>query len=176
MVLDWGRITRFNLVDNYIYVDNLGGSDSDAGTPTTEMDDLLSFVSIVDAQTGNTKATLQVKSISGNRIDFKTTPSRTSVWNDAISSALPDTIELDDYICSVAGVCVPMLGGASTNFMIQYAVEEMRRRLGDDSAVLEKQILDDFEKQVKSTWAGRDQATRVTKKSRFLASPRYFRR
>lgn len=176
MVLDWGRIIRFDATSNYVIVDNLGGADSDAGVPTTEMDDLQSFVNIVDAQTGKIKGTLQVKTISGNRIDFKTSPSRTSVWNDEISSELPEDIELDDYICSVEGVCVPMLGGAATNFMIQYAVEEMRRRLGDDSAVLEQQILENFEKQIRSTWAGRDQATRLTKKSRFLASPRYFRR
>jgi hypothetical protein len=178
MVLDWGRIVTINSDDNYIIVDNLGGSDSDAGVPTTSMDDLSCYVNLVDAQTGTIKGTMQVKSISGNKITFKSAlgDGRSTVWNDPIITELPSTLELDDYICSVAGVCVPMLGGTATNFMIQYAVEEMRRRLGDDSAVLEKQILDDFEKQVKSTWAGRDQATRVTKKSRFLASPRYFRR
>lgn len=178
MVLDWGRITRFDAGTNSLVVDSLGGADSDAGVPTTEADNLNNYVNIVDAQTGRVKATMQVKNIAGNDIIFKTNlgTGRTTVWNDPISVALPDDIELDDYICSVAGVCVPMLDGVAINFMIQYAVEEMRRRLGDDSAVLEEQILEKFEKQIKSTWAGRDQATRINKKSRFLASPRYFRR
>lgn len=178
MVLDWGRITTIDSANNTIVVDSLGGSDSDAGVPTTSMDDLSCYVNLVDAQTGAVKATMQTRSIVDNTLVFKSDlgTGRSTVWNDPISTSLPTDLELDDYICSVAGVCVPMLGGAATNFMIQYAVEEMRRRLGDDSAVLEKQILDDFEKQVKSTWAGRDQASRITKKSRFLASPRYFRR
>lgn len=178
MVLDWGRIATIDSVNNYIVVDALGGSDEAAGVPTTSMDDLSCYINLVDAQTGIIKGTMQAKTIVDNKITFKSDlgTGRTTVWNDPIITEIPTTLELDDYICSVAGTCIPTLDGVAINFMIQYAVSELRRKLGDDSAVLEKQILDDFEKQVKSTWAGRDQATRITKKSRFLASPRYFRR
>ena len=177
MVLDWGRLTRINVANNYVIVDNLGGIDAvSAGVPTTEMDNLNSYVGIVDAQTGRIKCTLQVRNIEGNRVDFKTTPNRALVYNDPIVGAITADVELDDYICAVSGTCVPSLDATAQNFMIQYAVNEMRRRLGDDSATLERAVLEDFKKQVESTWAGRDQAKRVHKKSRFLASPRYFRR
>ena len=184
MVLDWGRITGpvdpvtglLKTDSQYLLVDNMGGADSDAGIPSVMSDELQSFVSVVDAQTGAVKCTLQAQEIVDNQVVFSVVPSRSTVWNEPISGTLAPTVELDDYICTVAGTCIPMLDGVAINFMIQYAVEEMRRRLGDDSAVLEKQVLDEFEKQVKSTWAGRDQATRLNKKSRFLASPRYWRR
>lgn len=177
MVLDWGRVTKINWDNRYVIVDNLGGKDAEsAGTPTTEMDNLNSYVGIVDAQTGRIKCTLQVKAITGNRVEFKATPARSLVYNDVVTGVIADDVELDDYICSVSGTCIPTLDATAQNFMIQYAVNEMRRRLSDDSAVLEKQVLEDFRKQIESTWAGRDQAKRVHKKSRFLASPRYFRR
>lgn len=168
MVLDYGRITRVDTANSYITVDVLGSDD--AGRPSTELDDLLSFVNVVDAQTGEVKATLQVKSITDQRIDFKTTPSVASVWNTPIMSSIPATVEMNDYLCPIDGTCVPYLRTPTTNFMIQYAVAELRRKLGDQSD-LEERVKKEFEEEVKHTWAGRDSCLRVVKRSRFLGLP-----
>lgn len=180
LVLPWGRITRINAAQNYLVVDSLG--DSEGTAPTTAIDDLTSYFNIIDAQTGEIKGTFQVRAISGNRIDIKTTPdpNRTTVWNNPIatdlSAQLTTTLQapaVDDYICPVDGTCVPMLKNPFANFFIQFAVAAMRRKLGDASG-LEENVLAQFEKEVKSTWAGREHAQRVLKKSQYLSLP--FRR
>lgn len=167
-VLDWGRITRVDTTNNYITVDVLGSDD--AGRPTTELDDLLNLVNIIDAQTGEVKGTMQVKAINDQRIDFKSTPSMSTIWNTPIVGTIPSTVEVNDYICPVDGTCVPYLRSPAINFFIQFAVAELRRKLGDQSE-LEEKVKADFEEEVKHTWAGRDSDFRVTKRSRFLGLP-----
>lgn len=168
MVLDYGRITRVDVANNYITVDVLGSDD--AGRPSTELDSLLNLVNIVDAQTGVIKATMQIKAINDQRVDFKSTPSMATIWNATISSSIPTTVEVNDYLCPVDGTCVPYLRTPTTNFMVQYAVAELRRKLGDQSD-LEERVKKEFEEEVKHTWAGRDSDQRVIKRSRFLGLP-----
>ena len=169
-----GRITKTNAASNYIVVDSIGED------ITTVSDDLNSYVNVVDGRTGRVKASFQVKSVSGNRITFKTTPTSTTRLGRTISTDMtaledPDadsttidktvTIDQDDYLCNVRGSCVVTFARPVTNFYIQYAVAEMTRKLGG-SADMEERVLKKFEDQVEHTWAGREQKTRVSKRSR----------
>lgn len=169
-----GRINIVNTDNNYVILDSAG---SDL---TTEADNLDSYVNIIDAQTGRRKATLQVKNITGNKIDFKSSPARSTVLNTTIDTSIasanlavntdtnnqgPDVnIEPDDYICLIHGTCVPFFKKPFSNFLVQYAIAEIRRKLGGP-ADLERAVLKDLEQQVERSWVGRENDLRVTKKS-----------
>ena len=154
-----GRVTVINSSLNYIIVDEASGD------LTTESDRLASYVNVIDGQTGEIKGSLQIQSIVDNKITFKAHPTRTSVFNRDISTSLQGIeIQQDDYICAIDGICVPYFGRPTSNFLIQYAVAEITRKLGG-SAETEENILKKFEQQVERTWAGRQQELRVKKKS-----------
>lgn len=174
LVKPQGRITKINAASNYLVVDSVGAD------ITTVSDDLNSYVNVIDGRTGRVKASFQVKSVSGNRITFKSTPTSPTRLGRTISTdmtMLTDphadastvdntvTIDQDDYLCNIRGSCVVTFARPVTNFYIQYAVAEMSRKLGG-SADMEERVLKKFEDQVEHTWAGREQKTRVSKRSR----------
>ncbi|NIM44033.1 MAG: hypothetical protein GTO54_00080 [Nitrososphaeria archaeon] len=175
LVKSQGRVTRVNTTDNYVVVDTVGGD------LTAVSDDLKSFVNIIDGQTGTIKGTFQIKSINGGRVTFKTSidGGRTSVHGRTISTSMATSgdnlIEIDDYVCLAEGTCVPFFQKPFNNFMVQYAVAEIRRKLGGP-ADMELRVLQELEKQVERSWVGREQSMRVKKKSRnwWLPSRRWF--
>lgn len=158
LVLPQGRVTHLNSENNYCIVDAAGGS------LTTESDQLGSYVNWVDGQTGEIKATLQIASLSENRIGFRSSPLRSTVLNRAVSGSIPANAGLDDYLSPVEGICVPYYGRPTGNFMIQYAIAEISRKLGGE-ATLQEEILKKFEQQVERTWVGREQTMRIAKRS-----------
>ena len=167
-----GRINIVNTAGNYIIVDNIGDN------LTTETDQLNSYVNIVDGQTGKRKASYQIQNLSGNTITFKTIPSRTNVLNTAIDTSMVPanllvnqntdnqgsdvSIQPDDFICVVRGSCVPFFKKPFTNFLIQYAVAEITRKLGGDDGQ-EQRVLKELEAQVERSWVGREVSLRVNK-------------
>ena len=174
LVKSQGRINIVNTANNYVIVDSIG---SDL---TTEADSLNSYVNIIDAQTGKRKASYQIQNISGNKITFKTSPTRTTVLNTQIdtsmvsSSLLVNTdtdnegadvsIEADDFVCIVRGACVPFFKKPFSNFLVEYATAEIIRKLGGDSSQ-EQKVLQALEEQVERSWVGREQSLRVTQAS-----------
>lgn len=82
LVKSQGRINIVNTSGNYVIVDSIGDD------LTTESDNLNSYVNIVDAQTGKRKASYQIQNISGNKITFKTSPTRTTVLNTSIDTSM----------------------------------------------------------------------------------------
>lgn len=159
LVKQQGRIQTINTVGNYVYVD-LAGEEL-----TTEADRLASYANIIDGTTGKVKGSLQIQSIEDNRITFKTTPSRTSVLNSTITGDLSSiTVSADDYVCLLEGSCIPFMRKPLTIFLIQFAVGELRRKLGQPFTS-EAQVLMDFEKQVEGSWVGREQQLRVKRRS-----------
>lgn len=171
LIKSQGRINIVNSANNYVILDSIG---SDL---TTEADQLASYVNIIDAQTGKRKATFQVKNISGNKLTFKSSPSRSTVLNTSIDTDMtsllvntedeegPDvSIEPDDYVCLVQGSCVPFFKKPFSNFIIQYAVAELRRKLGGP-ADLEQRVLQGLEEQVERSWVGRENSLRVKRVS-----------
>jgi hypothetical protein len=171
LVLQQGRITRVNTTDNYILVDSIGED------LTTEADNLDSYVNLIDGSSGEVKCSMQIRSLSDNKITFKTSPTRTTVLGQTISTTLVDKdIAEDDYICVIKGTCIPLLKKPNSNFIIQYAVAELTRKLGG-AADMEERVKQQLEKQVERSWVGREQSIRVTKANRYWGFPlkRYIR-
>jgi len=162
LVLPQGRITSINLVSNYVLVDQIGNDIS------TESDTLESYVNIVDSQTGIVKWTGQVQNIEDTQIVFRAAPIRTDVMNRDVSGTLPAAsanphVSLDDFVCSARGVCIPP-GSPLRNFLVQYAAAEIVRSLGGDAAT-EEQLLQKFERQLATSTSGRENTTRIQRRS-----------
>ena len=158
LVMPQGRVTLINAIGNYMIVDQASGD------LTTQSDQLASYVKVIDGQTGEIKGSLQIQSIVNNKITFRTVPARSSVFNRDISILEDIQIQEDDYICAIDGICVPYFGRPTSNFLIQYAVAEITRKLGG-AAETEENVLKKFEQQIERTWAGRQQDLRIKKKS-----------
>jgi hypothetical protein len=165
LVLQQGRVTKVNIANNYVVVEGLGTD------LTTQSDQLNNYVNIINGETGEVRGTLQIASISGDRITFRTTTSRSTVVGLPVSTSLTDLgATEDDYICVAEGTCIPYLGAPTSNFLIQYAIAEISRQLGVQSQE-EEAILAKFEEQVKRTWAGRETTIRVAKRSQAFGVP-----
>lgn len=165
LVLPQGRITKINLASNYIIVDQVGD------TLTTEADQLDSYVNIVDGQSGEIKGSLQIQILNDNKMTFRTVPIRNEVLNrDIVGDLSSIDVSEDDYVCAIEGSCVPYYGQPTCNFLIQYGVSEISRKLGGPSDQEEK-ILDKFEKQVERTWVKRENTLRIKKRSRVWGLP-----
>ncbi len=177
LVLSQGRITSVNAAQNYVLLDELG-TDLSASS-----DNLASYVNLVNGRTGEIKASMQIQQITSNQVKFKSVPARDEVLGRTIQADLADltnpdsaetassavSIEADDYICAISGSCVLSISLLS-NFLIQYAVSEMKRKL-DKPADTELSILKKFEDQVERTWTGRESSLRVKKRSKFWSRP-----
>lgn len=165
LVQNQGRITVINSASNYVIVDQAGSLLS------TEVDQLDSYVNVIDGQTGEIKGTLQIQVLAENKVTFRTTPLRTSVLNRTVTGSLSSVdVVLDDYLAPIEGTCVPYFSRPTTNFIIQYAVSEISRKLGSQ-AELEEQILQKFERQLESSWVGREVTLRVKKRSHAWGTP-----
>jgi hypothetical protein len=158
LVSSQGRVTATSVPNSFVVVENLG-SDISASS-----DSLASYVNIIDGQTGEIKQTLQIGSILGSRITFRTSPVRTTVLNRTVSSALDASVQADDYVCSVKGTCVPFFAYPIYNFLVQYASNEMNRKLKNESTA-DADVLKKFEDQVKRSWSGREMTLRVKMRS-----------
>lgn len=157
LVPEQGNITVINTASNYVLVDEVGQGIS-ATFP-------LNYVNIVDGETGIIKATLQIQSILGTKITFKTTPDRTTFAGRTVVGAIPSTVALSDIICSAEGSPIPLIRGTVTNFLVQFSVAEMTRKLGGEPTIEEK-VKADFEAQVTKTWAGRERYVRIKKRAK----------
>lgn len=169
LVLTQGRITSFNVANNSIVLDDVGSKLS-----TTD-DTLNNYLNIVDGQTGIIKASMQINSIVGNKIVLRTIPSQSSVVNRTISGSLPSDISNNDYVCEIAGTCVPLFAYPMYNFLVEYCVAEMKRKLGADSNMEEK-LKQEFEKQIEHSWVERESSKRVKRKSRSWQRGRLYRK
>lgn len=162
LVLSQGRITSVSVASSYALVDALGAD------LTTSTDALGAFVNIVDAQTGEIKVSLQTLALTSatKKIAFKTSGlTYATVYNRTIGVAIPTTVETNDYVCGIHGTCVPDFPDACLDYLVQYAVTEIRRRMGesvqDDAAMLKT-----LEAEMEAQWAGREQSNRVANKAR----------
>lgn len=165
LVLQQGRITKVNVASSYCVVDSIGSQLS------TESDALTNYVNIINGETGEVRGTLQIASIDGDRVTFRSTVSRSTVIGLPVSTSLADLdVTEDDYLCIAEGTCIPYLGAPTSNFLIQYAVAEISRQLGVQSQE-EEAVLEKFEKQVQKTWSGRETQIRVAKRSQAFGVP-----
>lgn len=161
IVRNIGRINTVNTGSDYVIV-----SDIDTSLISTAVDDLKSFVNVIDGMTGLIKATRQIQTIVGGKVSFRASPTQTEVDGRTVGTTLEDLdISLGDYLCPVAGTCVLQLGQAFATYMVQYAVAEIGRSLGDTLAQLSKQVADRAEEAARQQRAGRPIYYRVKNRS-----------
>lgn len=159
LVLPQGRITSINTGSGYVLVDEIGDA------LDTESDTLESYINFVDGQTGRIKGSAQIQSTDTNgRITIRPVPIRTDALNRTVTGTLPADLNFDDYVCYAGGTCVPEFSQPLSNFLIQFTVAEITRKLGGD-APSEEQVLQKFEKQLSGTWAGRENTARIKRRS-----------
>ena len=91
----------------------------------------------------------------GNKITFKSTPTRATVLNQTVLSSIPEDLKLDDFISSVKGVGVVYFRDPIVNYIIQYSVNEIQRSLGVSNLSYEESVLRDLRKRVEEAWARR---------------------
>jgi hypothetical protein len=156
LVKSQGRISSKGT--DYVVVEDIGEE------VTTTEDELGNYVNIIDGQTGEIKQTLQINNISGSKISFRSVPSRQGgyILNRPISSSVDLDVELDDYICSVKGTCVPFFLYPIKSFLVQHAVSEIKA-IQDRDHVAEDTLRKDFEKMLLAQDMGRSNTKRVTK-------------
>ena len=82
-------------------------------------------------------------------------------------------IEDDDYICSIGGSCVLELDTIMTNYAIQYAVCEIRRSMGNQDMVSERDVLKQFEQDIKRAYINRDSSRRIILKTSTFVKGRW---
>jgi len=161
-----GRIETIDTTSSYFLVDSLG---SDISALTTGFN---SYINVIDYTTGEIKESYQIAAIDTdlNKIEIKTAGlTRSSVLGNTISSSITTSGEatpvVDDYFAIVTGTCVPELPEFYTDYLIQYAVVEIRRRFSEN-IIDEKAHLKELEEEIKNMWAGREQSHRVAKRSK----------
>lgn len=130
----------------------------------TDVPSLSAFVNVIEGRTGRIKGTLQVEDldVESGRIDFRTSPTRPQVLGRPISALDDVDVELDDYLCNVAGSCIPILKKPLSNFIIHHAAIDSTLKLGGEHEVLVR-LKSDFERQVERTQHAREQSLRVTR-------------
>lgn len=175
LVKSQGQVSLVNPGGNYLITDEIGGDIS------TNMDNLNSYVNVIDGDTGDVRATLQVQTLDDQRITFKSIPTRSTVLGLPVTGSFTaEDIRPDDYITTVHGSCISFFKKPLSNFLITFAATDIKvNKLGGDPGLLVQQ-LDAFEKQVEKLWAGQEQSFRVKRvnshfgnrrRRRFLYNP-----
>lgn len=163
LVTSQGRITSVtDSTTDSVIVDSLG---SDLTTDTT--DGFNAYVNIIDYNTGDVKGSMQISSIntSTKTVTFKSSGlTRSTVLGRTISTTLPTDIAVDDYLCIITGTCIPEIPGAYADYLTQYAVVEIKRRLGEDTTQ-EFAALKELELELEKMWVGRESSHRIRKSS-----------
>ena len=153
--LDQGRIDVIDVANNFIVVDDLTNAEEDGKVSLDPTGARSKYLNIVDSSTGLYKATLQIESIDGNKITIKTNPTRSSVFNLPVLSAIPADITLDDVISSVYGSGVVYFKKPTTNFLIQFATVEIQRSLGVSNLSYEESKLRELRETLEGSWRRR---------------------
>lgn len=163
-----GRITNIsgdtlNYLSDY---DNSADLNTTVGSNTN-------YFNVVDGRTGILKGTYQVNTYSTGVVEIDSTPTVTAVMNRTVSTSLDATIEINDYICPVGGSCVLYYPKPTANLVMQYAVAEIRRALGQDVGS-EENAMKRMEKQLKSSWTGRESTRRVKRENKIWHKRRIY--
>lgn len=171
LVQEYGRIAIIGteslpIVKSYVRLTDVEDADQVSEDETS----LKSYVNLIDHRTGRIKATLQISSITNNKLVFKPVPTRSVVQGRTVVGQLPASAEIDDYLCPVDGTCIPPMRSPLNNFLSTYASAELKAlKLDGDPQVVMAQ-LKKFEERIEKTWVRRESSTRVSKVSRNLSS------
>ena len=170
MVTKQGRIIDFD--STTLTLDTLGSG------ITSDVDSLGAFFSIIDGSTGLTKGSYQASSVNTttNIITLKTSSlDRTTVAGRTISTTMDTTVEKDDYVCGIAGTCVLELLSDYSDYLVAYAVVEVRRSLREDTSA-DYAHMKSLEQELETMWSGRDLDARVTNRNGHWSGRTRYRR
>lgn len=159
LVLQQGRVVAFDGTAMTAELDSLGPE------LTTSIAALGAFVNWVEGTTGTVRATLQVASLDADTstVTFKTVGlGRATVFGQTVATTLPTDAALDDYLTLANGTCLPTLLVDYYDYLVQFAVCELRRKQGED-VTQDLAALRELEDDVKAMWAGRQTVRRVRK-------------
>ena len=163
LVKSEGRITAFTPAAGAVNATIvLGDIPTVSGLSTS--DDFGKYINFVDLNTGEIKGSAQIQSIVGPLITLKLTPTRTTVLGKTVSGDTPSDLAVDDQISGIRGSSVPYFRKPISNYIIQYAVVEIRRSLGRDVGT-EESKLKQLEGDVEHSWTRRPSGLRVKRKS-----------
>jgi len=152
-------INTSNLTAQYLVVNSIG---ADLSATTTEEGN---YISVIDGQTGAPKGFFQIQSITGNRINIRSTPTKPAIQGKTLGTTLVGlSIEVDDFVVVAPASCIPFLKKPVSNYIVQFAVAEIVKKLGGP-ADMEMNVLKMLEADVTSSWVGREQSLKVTAKS-----------
>ena len=160
LVKSYARITDLDEASGTLYIGE-ASTDFDPTTGVTQ-GDWNRCINVVDGQTGIIKGSFEVGSYNGSdTIVINASRTRTIVLNRDIGTTLVDMgINADDYICPVRGTCVLYFFDALHVYCIQYAVAELKRKLGY-AYDADQALLKDFESELKKTYMGRSLGLRI---------------
>ena len=153
--------------DTLVYLDSM---DDAITTSTTNFG---AFVNVIDPGTGEVLGTYQVTTVGATYVAFGVR-TRTTAYEYAViqgrqtqAAIEADDYEYpaqDDYVCSAAGSCVPPLGQDVADYLVQYAVVELKRKAGEDIKQ-EQDRLTELERDMEALWAGRPAQLRVQRRN-----------
>jgi hypothetical protein len=78
---------------------------------------------------------------------------------------VPTDIVADDYLCNVRGTCVSELPEAYSDYLVEYAVCQIKRALGEASEQ-DFIALGALETELEKLWVGRESTSEVAMTSR----------
>jgi hypothetical protein len=157
LVLSEGRVTTVNSGSNFVIVDALGDNISTTSTGFN------CYINVIDYETGAIRGTLQVSALDTtlNKVTFKSSGlTRSEVLGRTVSTSLPTDISVDDYLAVVTGTAVAELDDAYIDYLLQYAVVEIKRRFGEPIQE-ELAALSALEKELDNIWSGREASFKV---------------
>jgi hypothetical protein len=171
LVLKWGQIE--SVTEGDASTDTLVYLDSVSSSFTTSTTSLAAFTNVVDPGTGEVLGTYQTTAVGSTYVGFGTRTRTTAYEYDVIqgrqTQAAIEALDYeypaqDDYVCSAAGSCVPPLGQDVADYLVQYAVVELKRKAGEDIKQ-EQDRLTELEQDMETMWAGRPSQLRVQRRN-----------
>lgn len=171
LVVKWGQIDSVTAggasTDTLVYLDDVSDS------LTTSTTGLAAFTNVVSPSTGEVLGTYQTTTVGATYIAFGTR-TRTTAYEYSVIQGRQTQAEIealdyeypaqDDYVCSAAGSCVPPLGQDVADYLVQYAVVELKRKAGEDIKQ-EQDRLTELEQDMETMWAGRPSQLRVQRRN-----------
>lgn len=155
-----GLVTAVSTSSGYLDLDDVGDLLTDAS------DSKNSYISVFNNLTGSLIGSYQIQTIINDRVYIRPSPVRSSVLGLTVDGTLSSDIGIDCVVCVCGGTAVPILTSPVVNFLQEFAVFDINRKLGlSGDTGIEQQILQKFEKMVESTWVGREQHLRVRAKN-----------
>ncbi len=161
-----GRIISFDLDLGYLYMDQIPLPAN--GGPSVSTSDLTCFINVIDQYTGDVTGTYQIVAIDYDalRLTIKATSLyRSVVYGRDVSGVLSPSINLDDYVVSAQGSCIPIYFSDFNDYLTQHAVVEIKRTfeiISPDELDQLKKLEDD----VKEMWASRPTGVRVQQRNK----------